>query len=47
MPSDDNGNEFRIDILSSNVGVDWILSSYPDDENSVQSIRYKVKQNVF
>jgi hypothetical protein len=45
--SDDNGNEFRIDILSSNVGVDWILSSYPDDENTVKSIRYKVKQNEF
>lgn len=45
--SDDNGNKFTIDILSSKVGVDWQLTSYPDDENLIKSIRYKVKHNEF
>ncbi|MCD6186230.1 MAG: hypothetical protein J7K84_10700 [Deltaproteobacteria bacterium] len=45
--SDEDGNEFTIDILSSNVGVDWHLTFYPDDENIIKSIRYKVKQNEF
>ena len=45
--SDDNGNEFIIGILSSNLGVDWYLTSYPDDENIIKSLRYKVKQNEF
>jgi hypothetical protein len=44
---DDNGNEFAIDILSSNVSIEWYLTSYPDDENIIKSIRYKVRKNEF
>ncbi|CAN2049205.1 conserved hypothetical protein [Candidatus Magnetomoraceae bacterium gMMP-13] len=45
--NDDNGNEFTIDILSSKVGVDWNLTSYPDDENIIKNIQYKVKLNEY
>jgi hypothetical protein len=44
---DDNGNEFGIDILSSPAGINWYLTSYPDDENIIKSINYQVKQNEF
>ncbi len=45
--SDSEGNEFTIGILSSNVGVDWHMTSYPDDENTLKNIRYEIRQNEF
>ncbi len=44
--NDDTGNEFAIDIVSLNVGVDWQLTFYPDYENIVKNIRYKIKSTT-
>ncbi len=44
---DENGAEFAVDILSSNGGVEWRLTSYPDDKEIVKNIRCKVKRNEF
>jgi|GEM_PF-1267787 len=39
------GNEYSIAIFSSITGVQWYLERYPDDDNILMSLHYRVKLN--
>ncbi len=48
---DKNGNEYVINIYSSNVGVDWDLEVYPKDDKDrlalVRKIRIEYESNPY
>ncbi|MEA3523298.1 MAG: hypothetical protein U9R50_10000 [Campylobacterota bacterium] len=44
---DTNGNEYSIAVFSSMYDIQWYLYTYPEDEKTVQKIRYEVKYNEY
>lgn len=44
---DDEGNEFNIDVWSSNVGVDWEISVKTDNENLANEVKVEYYANEF
>jgi len=44
---DEDGNEYEIEVISSNVGIDWEFVKYPEDENILKQLRVEVKYNEF
>ena len=44
---DEEGNEYEIEVISSNYGIDWNFINYPDDKKILDNLRVEVKYNEF
>ena len=44
---DEKGNEFNINVWSSNVGVDWTLDVETEDDTLEEQIRVEYHANEF
>jgi hypothetical protein len=44
---DEEGNEYEVEVISSNAGIDWEFVKYPDDENILKQLKVEVKYNEF